>query len=177
MREKENEAEATLREIDQLKDVKEAEPVYREIKVQVDPRYKALTNQYIMLTHYIQTQLNKSKELARLVKGYSWFWEIRITYQKFSEIKELSGWSSKLENLVLEENELDFELTKAYSTIKQLDGDDELRKIYDQIDSLWTFIIFCTKYTYIFLFLVMWVFSLEWKIWSYGVVYPPLSIT
>jgi len=117
LREKENEAEATLREIDQLKDVQEAEPVYREIKVQVDPRYKALTNQYIMLTHYIQTQLNKSKELA-------------------SDIKELSGWSSKLENLVLEENELDFEITKAWSTIKQLDSDDELRKIYDQIESL-----------------------------------------
>ena len=65
LREKENEAEETLREIDKLNDIHEAQPEYRTVRVKVDPKYNQLTNDYIMLTHQIQNQLNKSKEIAK----------------------------------------------------------------------------------------------------------------
>ena len=65
LREKENEAEETLRAIDKLNDIQEAEPEYRTVRVQVDPKYNQLTNDYIMLTHQIQNQLNKSTEIAK----------------------------------------------------------------------------------------------------------------
>jgi len=115
LREKENEAEETLREIDKLNDIHEAEPEYRTVRVKVDPKYNQLTNDYIMLTHQIQNQLNKSKEIA-------------------NDIQSMSTWNVRLEeNLILEEKELDSEMQRAQGIIDQASYDDELAAIFAQI--------------------------------------------
>ena len=76
LKQKEDEAESTLRAIDALNDIKEAEPEYRTIRVPVDPKYTPLTNDYMRLTHQIQNQLNQSKELARFYCNFT----SRITF-------------------------------------------------------------------------------------------------
>jgi len=115
LKEKEDEAESTLRAIDALNDIDETEPEYRTIRVPVDPKYTPLTNDYVRLTHQIQNQLNKSKELA-------------------SELESMATWNVNLEeSLILEEQELNTTIATAKQIIDHASYDDDLAAIFERL--------------------------------------------
>merc|ERR1711892_405824 len=107
LKEKEDEAESTLRAIDALNDIDETEPEYRTIRGPVDPKYTPLTNDYVRLTHQIQNQLNQSKELA-------------------SELESMATW-----NVILEEQELNPTIATAKQIIDHASYDDDLAAIFE----------------------------------------------
>jgi len=138
LKEKEDEAESTLRAIDALNDIDETEPEYRTIRVPVDPKYTPLTNDYVRLTHQIQNQLNQSKELARSV-----FLEIpllgispikHLVSSKFSELESMATWNVNLEeSLILEEQELNTTIATAKQIIDHASYDDDLAAIFERL--------------------------------------------